>query len=65
MKIEGTQGYRNLLDPAVLIEDIDSLHHLDLDILAFEIFTQHIDKKRNSTGIDLLEDRATQDQLME
>ena len=48
-----------------LHKNVDCLHHVDLDILAFEIFVQHSYNRRNSTGVDLLKDRATQDQLME
>ena len=63
-KTEGTP-IKNLHDPIALLEDVDSLHHVDLDILAFEIFIHAMTTERNSTRIDLLEDRAKQYQLAE
>ena len=45
--------------------NVDCLHHVDPDILAFKVFVQHSDDERNSAVVDLVKDRATQDQLME
>ena len=44
---------------------VDCLPHVDPGILAFETFVQHGDDERNSAIVDLVKDRATQDQLLE
>ena len=35
---EGTLNYHNLHDPFAPLEDIESSHHVDLDIFVFEVF---------------------------